>query len=728
MADLATAYVQILPTTKGLKRELTAQMGGEVSSAGDSAGISFGSSMVSKIKGIVAAAGIGTMFKEAISAGADLEQSFGGLETIYGDAADAAKAYAREAAAAGISANDYAEQAVSFGASLKMAFSGDTAKAVEAANTAIMDMTDNAAKMGTPLESIQNAYSGFAKQNYTMLDNLKLGYGGTKEEMQRLLEDAQKISGVKYDLSNLGDVYDAIHVIQGELGLTGVAAEEASTTLSGSMGAMKSAFQNLLAEITTGGDVVMAFYTFNNNIRTFITDNMLPMIGNALSALPTVIDGAFTSVILTVNSIMQKNPDIIKNGAQLVLDIGRTIVANMPYLLESVLSIGEFIATSLAETDWMSLLSDFISSFKDSMELGFGEAWGVDTFGEFIDELVASINELLPRLVESGASMLRSIGEGLSTAIPALLENVLPMIMELTGTIRENFGVLVDAGIDMLVNIADGIIAGLPTMIKTIPTIISNICGLVNDNMPKILKAGIEILVNLVKGIVESIPVIIQELPKIVGAIIDFISAVNWLDLGVKVVTGISSGIGSMVSNLGETAKNLAKSAWEAIKNHDWLGLGKNIIDGILSGLKNAASKLLNYLKDLCKSMLSSVKDFFQISSPSKVMRDQVGKWIPEGIGIGIINNEDAVVSAMDDLSDATTKSMSGIQLGTVAASSSLAKGSGARVASSGSADILTKLTEALSSVSVTMDGRAVGMLVAAPVNDAMGRISQRRV
>ena len=190
MADtsIGKAYVQIVPQAKGISKDIESAIGGDVSKSGDSAGKSFASQMVGAIKGVAIAAGIGKIFSEAINAGGDLQQSFGGLDTIYGDAAESAKEYARMAAEAGISANDYAEQAVSFGASLKQAFGEDAEQAVEAANTAIMDMTDNAAKMGTPIENIQNAYQGFAKQNYTMLDNLKLGFGGTKEEMQRLLE------------------------------------------------------------------------------------------------------------------------------------------------------------------------------------------------------------------------------------------------------------------------------------------------------------------------------------------------------------------------------------------------------------------------------------------------------------------------------------------------------------------------------------------------------------
>ena len=248
MSELGNAYVQIIPSMRGIKGNLEKELGDASESAGKSSGSRFGQAL--KTAAIGAAAGIGVAMKAAVDAGADLQQSFGGLETIYGDAAEQAKIFAAQASTMGVSANDYAEQAVSFGAALKMAFGGDTTKAVEAANTAIMDMTGNAAKMGTPLESIQNAYQGFAKGNYNMLDNLKLGYGGTKEEMERLLADAQKISGVEYKLDNLGDVYDAIHVIQGELGLTGVAAEEASTTFSGSLGAMKAAATNVLATIS----------------------------------------------------------------------------------------------------------------------------------------------------------------------------------------------------------------------------------------------------------------------------------------------------------------------------------------------------------------------------------------------------------------------------------------------------------------------------------------------
>lgn len=268
MPDLGKAYVQILPSAEGISGRIRNLLEGPSEDAGESAGGKAGSALAGAIGKAAVAAGIGKILKDSFEAGGALEQSFGGLDTIYGAAADEAKAFAVQAASAGISANSYAEQAVSFGAALKQAFGGDTTAAMEAANTAIMDMADNSAKMGTDIGSIQTAYQGFAKQNYTMLDNLKLGYGGTKEEMERLLARAQELSGVEYNIDNLGDVYSAIHVIQDELGLTGVAADEAKTTLTGSFGAMKASWENLMAALTTGNGMGSAMQSLGESAKT----------------------------------------------------------------------------------------------------------------------------------------------------------------------------------------------------------------------------------------------------------------------------------------------------------------------------------------------------------------------------------------------------------------------------------------------------------------------------
>lgn len=378
---LGTAYVQIQPSTKGIKGAISSVIGGEASSAGASAG----ASIAGKLKGAILAAGIGTAIigtlKAAIDEGAKLQQSYmGGLDTIYGDAAGAAREYAQAAAAAGISMNDYSEQAISFGAALKQAYSGDTVKAAEAANTAIMDMADNSAKMGTDIESVQAAYQGFAKQNYTMLDNLKLGYGGTKTEMERLLADAEKLSGIHYDINNLGDVYDAIHVIQGELGLTGVAADEAADTLSGSFNAMKAAGQNFLGSLALGEDVGPALSTLADTVSTFFFDNLLPMVGTILDGLPDLIltlvteglpklvtgfvnllTNFATSLTETADSLGEEGvtnwgggmiPKLLSTAGELVGQLAMGLITNIPKIVLAVGRIGLEIITGLGAKIW----------------------------------------------------------------------------------------------------------------------------------------------------------------------------------------------------------------------------------------------------------------------------------------------------------------------------------------------------------------------------------------
>ena len=321
--SLGTAYVQIVPTAEGITGSIKGLLGAPSEEAGKAAGSNIGAFM----KKAIIAAGVGTAFvkivKGAMDEGAKLQQSYlGGLDTLYGDAADAARAYAREAAQAGISMNTYSEQAVSFGAALKNAYGGDVVKAAEAANTAILDMADNSAKMGTDIQSVQMAYQGFAKQNYTMLDNLKLGYGGTKTEMERLLADAEELSGVHYDIDNLGDVYEAIHVIQGELGLTGVAAAEASETFSGSFNAMKASAQNFLGSLALGEGVSESLNTLMTSASTFFFGNFLPMLGTIIGQLPGAI---FTFLKQGIPILISNVTSLIGNFANTIGDLAKNL-------------------------------------------------------------------------------------------------------------------------------------------------------------------------------------------------------------------------------------------------------------------------------------------------------------------------------------------------------------------------------------------------------------------
>lgn len=364
MTEVAQATVTIIPNMKGAQNTIRKELGDGADRSGKESGDSYAKALVGTVKKALGAAAVGKVIGDILNEGANLQQSFGGLETLYGDAADAAKEYAYEAAAAGISANSYAEQAVSFGASLKEAFGGDTEKAVEAANTAIMDMADNAAKMGTPIESIQNAYQGFAKGQYNMLDNLKLGYGGTKTEMERLLKDAQEFSGVEYDIDNLGDVYEAIHQIQTKLELTGVAAEEASTTFEGSLGAMKAAASNVMANLALGENISQDLKFLGSTIKTFLVGNLLPMIGNVVKTLPSVL----AEIPSFVGDLL---PEMIPVIGDMVTGLGQAIVDNIPAFIAGIGDLFGSLKTALTNIDWGSVANDFLTGLTTAI----GSIW-----------------------------------------------------------------------------------------------------------------------------------------------------------------------------------------------------------------------------------------------------------------------------------------------------------------------------------------------------------------
>ena len=383
-ADLGKAYVQIVPSAEGISGSIQGVLAGE----GQAAGTKLGTNLGAYAKKYLIAAGVGVavgkVIKDSIAEGAKLQQSYlGGLETLYGEAAPQAREFAREAAAAGISMNTYSEQAVSFGAALKNAYGGDVKKSAEAANMAILDMADNSAKMGTDIQSVQMAYQGFAKQNYTMLDNLKLGYGGTKTEMERLLADAEKISGIHYDINNLGDVYSAIHVIQGDLGLTGVAAEEAAETFSGSFNAMKASAQNLLGSLALGEGVGEAMGQLSTSVSNFLFNNLIPMIGQVVLSLPGAILGFITQGIpALINGLigLLQNigtqlktfadgisgekvaewvttmvPKLISGAGNLLKTLATGLIENLPTIIAAIGKIGWAIISGLGSALWSKI-------------------------------------------------------------------------------------------------------------------------------------------------------------------------------------------------------------------------------------------------------------------------------------------------------------------------------------------------------------------------------------
>lgn len=484
--ELAKAYVQIVPSAEGIQGKITEALGGEPAAAGDAAGQSLGAQLVGTLKKVIAAAGIGKIISDSINMGGALQQSLGGVETLFKDSADTVKEYAAQAyRTVGLSANNYMEQTTSFAASLLSSVSQDTNAAAQLANMAMVDMADNANKMGTDMQDIQNAYQGFAKQNYTMLDNLKLGYGGTQAEMQRLLNDATKISGVKYDLGNLADMYSAIHIIQQEMDITGTTAKEAAITLTGSFAAMKAAAENVMGNWSTGADLTEPLQALADTAQTFLVDNLLPMIGNVLAGIPEIV------------------------------------------------------------------------------------------------------YSLVPELLQTGTELLSSLAQGFTEGIQEFFSTALPQLLAFTDQLRDNAASFVDAGLNLITQLINGLIAGLPDLIAYVPDIIINICGIINDNMPKILAEGVSIIVQLVVGIVKAVPDLLANWKKILQAVLSVISAINWLNIGKNILTGVANGVKSMGTSMLNAFKGGFSSALAWIKSlpSQAVQWGKNLIQSFINGL-----------------------------------------------------------------------------------------------------------------------------------------------
>lgn len=484
--ELGKAYVQIVPSAQGIKSALTEMFDEETEGLGEQTGQSIGQELIGTLKKVIAAAGIGKIISDSINMGGALQQSLGGVETLFKDSADTVKEYAAQAyRTVGLSANDYMEQTTSFAASLLSSVSQDTDAAAQLANMAMVDMADNANKMGTDMQDIQNAYQGFAKQNYTMLDNLKLGYGGTQAEMQRLLNDATKISGVKYDLGNLADMYSAIHIIQQEMDITGTTAKEAATTLTGSFAAMKAAAENVMGNWSTGADLTEPLQALADTAQTFLVDNLLPMIGNVLAGIPEIV------------------------------------------------------------------------------------------------------YSLVPELLQTGTELLSSLAQGFTEGIPEFFSTALPQLLAFTDQLRDNAASFVDAGLNLITQLLNGLIAGLPDLIAYVPDIIINICGIINDNMPKILGEGVAIIVQLVVGIVKAMPDLLANWKKILQAVLSVISAINWLNIGKNILTGVANGVKSMGSSMLNAFKGGFSSALAWIKSlpSQAVQWGKNLIQSFINGL-----------------------------------------------------------------------------------------------------------------------------------------------
>ena len=508
--------------------------------------------------------------KQSLDSYANYEQLVGGVETLFKDSAGIVENYANNAyQTAGLSANEYMETVTSFSASLLQSLNGDTAKSAEVADMAITDMSDNANKMGTDMTLIQNAYQGFAKQNYTMLDNLKLGYGGTKEEMQRLLEDAQKLTGIKYDITNLNDVYQAIHVIQEEMGVAGTTANEASTTIQGSVVSMKSAWQNMLTGIATGsgetiGDLV-------NNL----TDSVITAGQNILPRVQEIVNGIVAALPQIVQKINENLPSILQTGTQILQSLINGITTTLPSLMPMVT--------------------------------------------ELITTLLNFVLENLPTIIDLGVQLLLSLVQGISQSLPQLIPTVLEAIMTIVDNLLNNIDQLIDAGIQLLMGLADGLINALPQLVDKIPTIIDKLITAITNNMPKMMKAGITLIIKLAEGLIKAIPSLVGNIPKIITSLVDGFKNYfsNVAEIGSELVSGIWEGIKNAKDWLLNKIKGWGNGILDGIKSFFGIHspsklfkdeIGTNLALGIGDGFSNT-------MKDVSKEMSVAIPNSFDINS-----------------------------------------------------------------------------------------------------------------
>lgn len=579
--ELAKAYVQIIPSAVGIQGRIQK----EIEPEADSAGSSFGGKMVGMIKKVIAAAAIGKALSASISEGAALEQSLGGIETLFKDSADKVKANAAKAyQTAGMSANDYMELTTSFSASLLSSLAGDTSKAADVADMAMVDMSDNANKMGTNMEDIKNAYQGFAKQNYTMLDNLKLGYGGTKSEMERLLADAQKISGVEYNIDNLSDVYSAIHVIQGQLDITGTTAKEAATTISGSFNQMKAAAKNVMGEIALGMDVGPALNELANTIITFAVGNLLPAVWNVISALPSAI----------VTFVTALGPQLFAAVSGLIPQIASGITTGIPTLYQSAMQL--------------------------------------------MDQFNIGIQEKLPILLQKGVDFITNIVNGILQNLPQVITMAGNIITYFANTIISMFPTVLSAGASLLLKLVNGIINNLSQIAQAAATTIVRFVASIGQNLPQILQSGITIIAKLAAGLIRAIPNLVGQIPAIISAIVNAFTSQNWGSIGINIISGIASGLRSAAHMLWDAVKGVLGGfkenvlAFFGIHSPSRWGayVGEMIDTGIANGLIGKTTLVSNAAAELQKSVKKPIGTSMDLAISGKSSTESQNSTIAE--------------------------------------------------------------------------------------------------
>lgn len=723
--ELGKAYVQIIPSAKGISGKIKEALGDAPAQTGESAGQSLGSRLVSTFKKVIAAAGIGAAISKAVTEGAALEQSIGGVETLFKDSADTIKQYAAAAyKTAGVSANDYMEQVTSFSATLLQGLGGDTAAAAKYANQAIIQMSDNANKMGTDMSAIQYAYQGFAKDNYTMLDNLKLGYGGTQAEMARLINDSGVLGdSVKVTADTVKDVpfnsiIDAIQVIQDNLGLTGTTAKEAATTISGSMASVKAAFSNVLAELTLGQDIQPALNGLADTVTSFLFGNLFPAVGNILKGLPSAIGTFITSA-----------------GPQISAAIGQALGSISPDLSGLWTSIsgklgGLWSSLYGAMAPLSGLLSSMLPLLQSVLNL-VDEALGkiqsavseiapaVEAAAPVLQSIFQEIGTFVQNHADGLVTAFASIGAGLGvfkklTGLGALLAPVVSVITSATSAGAAFGGVIAALGgpVTVVIGVLSALVAGFIYLWNTcepfkqfwidlgtnITNFVSNAAQAIVNFFTVTLPTGIQNAMTFIQQLPDNISAFFSQIPYMVGNFLGQAlgTLASWaVQLPALAKQAASTFLTNVVAffcqlpgntlkwlttaltNVAQWAVQLGKKGTEAAKTllnnvvnglmqlpGKLLDIGRQAVEGLWNGIKAAAGWLQDQIGSFVSGIVDGFTSAFKIGSPSRIMRDKVGRWITPGIAEGITGSMGCLKSAMTDVRDLVTGQMAGLQTG----------------------------------------------------------------
>ena len=554
-------------------------------------GIGKGAAVVGKAVGtgmVVAGTAVAGLVGKATSAYAEYEQLVGGVDTLFKESSAKVQAYAEKAyETAGMSANEYMNTVTSFSASLLQSLGGDTEKAADKADVAIRDMSDNANKMGTSMESIQNAYQGFAKQNYTMLDNLKLGYGGTKEEMERLLSDAEKLSGQEFDISSYADVVDAIHIVQEEMGITGTTAKEAAGTISGSMSSVKGAWTNLVTAMASDDLPLDEYIDKFVNSATTMVSNMLPRIQKALGGVVQLIDQLAPVIIGKIPELLsQLLPSVVEAATGII----ESIVNILPNLVQAVL-------------DMLPALIDGFVTIINGI---------IGALPAIVDALVSALPTLIPLLVDGLVSIIVALCGMLTDILQPIIDHLPDIIISIVDALANNLPILIEGLISLVIGIVEALPLIIQGLVDALPTIIEAVVtGLFNARM-----ALIEGAIKLVGAIVSALPEIMQSLREALP----------------QVFLGIWNGVKNIFSGVPDWFKNIFNSAYEGIKKI-WSST-KDYFSNIWKGIKNAFGAVGTWFKDTFSDAWQKVKDVF--STGGKVF---------DGIKDGIANVFTTVVN-----------------------------------------------------------------------------------